>query len=331
MEKETILLTSRVRLARNIAGYPFPRKISQAQAQDLTQEVMGVLDAWEEDWLFYRLGDMSPAQGAYYLEANQISSQLLENKEMASFLRQEEIETSLMILEEDHLRIQSSREGLHLEEEYQAVARVCRDLEEKIPLAFDQRWGYLTACPTNVGTGLRASSMVHIPGLDQGGLEEVKKAISRKGFVLRGVQGEGSRSLGHIYQVSNEKTLGLGEEDFIQEAQAITQEIIQMERAQRQALYRDHFLDLEDQVKRAYGLLSQARLISYEEALAHLSQIQLGIDLGLLEAKAPFSLYDCLVDLGQGHLQLDLKKELDPKEIRQVRADKIRKQMKEVF
>lgn len=331
MAKGQVLLTSRVRLARNLEGYPFPSKISPDQAQALTQEVIDAFDKREDHWRLYRLADLSPIDAFYQAEANHISPDLVKRGEGASFLRKEDGDTTVMILEEDHLRIQALRKGMALKDLYQDLRDLTLDLEESLTFSFDHKLGYLTACPTNLGTGIRASCMLHLPALDHFGLEGVNRSINQMGFVLRGMHGEGSQGLGNIYQLSNERTLGLNEEDFIRRAMSITQEIIELEENKREDFYLDQMIDLEDLARRSYGILSQARVMDYEEAMTHLSRVQLGIDLGVLRSKGDLSLYDLMVNLGQAHLQLDRGSYLDDKSCQIFRANKTRKLMKEVL
>lgn len=327
---DQILLTSRVRLARNIEGFPFPNRIREEEAERLKEKIFQTLDEREDYWTFYELSRMSPLEIMYAIEENQISYQLLKNKGISSFFTGPE-GIVIMLMEEDHLRVQDMRKGLHLKEEYNVLAKLNEELEEKLYFSFDDTMGYLTACPTNVGTGLRASCMLHLPALDHFGMENIHRSINRMGFVLRGMNGEGTKSTGHIYQISNERTLGLKEEDFIQKAQSLVLEIVALETMKRKELYLDHLIDLEDMARRSYGILRNARILPYEESLEHLSHVKLGIDLSVLKNAKDFDYYDECVSLGKAHLQIERGSYLDEKSGNIYRAKRARSLMKEVF
>ena len=330
MREEQILLTSRIRLARNIEGYPFPSRINEEEAKNLKDKIIQTLHLREDVWMHYDLTSMSPLESMYSIEENKISYQLVNNKKMSSFFVGPNREV-IMFLEEDHLRMQDMRKGFYLEEEYANLAKLNAELEEELNFSFNEKLGYLTACPTNVGTGIRASCMLHLPALDHFGMESVNRSINRMGFVLRGMNGEGSKSIGHIYQISNERTLGLTEEEFVKRAKSLTLEIMDLERRKRKELYLDHLIDLEDMARRAYGIMRNARILSHEESLEHLSHIKLGIDMSVLKPQKDFDFYDEVVSLGKAHLQIERGSYLDEKSGNIYRANRARKLMKEVF
>ena len=220
MDKDQILLTSRIRLARNIQGYPYPGTMTQDQAKELREKIIGALHEHDDVWTLYDLKDGS-LKNLYDLEENLISASLLKNRDRgAYFLGKDRL--SVMMMEEDHLRIQAMDKGFHLDEEYKTVANLARFFEEKLPVSYDEELGYLTACPSNMGTGLRAGCMLHLPALDTLGMDKIERSVTRMGFVLRGMRGEGSKIVGHMYQLSNERTLGLSEEDFLKRAKSIS-------------------------------------------------------------------------------------------------------------
>lgn len=328
---EEILLTSRIRLARNIEGYCFPNKISQEDAKKLQDKIVDIFHRREDTWRLYELNNLSPLEVQYNVEAYQISPRLVEQKNIGSFLTQEEGPITVMLFEEDHLRMQSIRKGMHLQEMYGELAKLNMDLSEELDFSYSDKLGYITACPTNLGTGLRASCMLHLPGLGHFGLEEIAKSLQRLGFVLRGMKGEGTKGLGHVYQISNERTLGLSEEEFIRRAESIVNEIITLEENKRKEFYLDYLIDLEDLAKRSYGILKNARILSYEEAIEHLSHVKLGIDLSVLKAKESFNFYEILISFQKAHLQMERGSYLDKKSENIYRANRARKLMKEVF
>ncbi|MDD7363791.1 MAG: hypothetical protein SPI65_03525 [Peptoniphilus sp.] len=327
---DQILLTSRIRLARNIAGYPYPSAMSDEEAKELTEKIVDVLHKRDDVWTFHRLDADRPLQNFYDLEENRISTQLMSNKEHGGYFIGENDET-IMVMEEDHLRMQDMRKGFYLDEEYENMKNLAHYFEEHLPISYDKRLGYLTACPTNVGTGLRAGCMMHLPALDTLGIDQLARSITRMGFVLRGMRGEGSKIIGHVYQISNERTLGLSEEEFLERAKSIAEEVTALERVKRKEMYLDHLIELEDMARRSYGILRNARIITYEEAMLHLSHMKLGIELSVLAPKKDFDFYDVMIDLGRAHLQMERGSFLDEKSSNIYRANKVRKFIKEVF
>ena len=329
MDKDQILLTSRIRLARNIQGYPYPGAMTQDQAKQLREKIIGALHEHDDVWTLYDLKDGS-LKNLYDLEENLISASLLKNRDRgAYFLGKDHL--SVMMMEEDHLRIQAMDKGFHLDEEYETVANLARFFEEKLPVSYDEELGYLTACPSNVGTGLRAGCMLHLPALDTLGMDKIERSVTRMGFVLRGMRGEGSKIVGHMYQLSNERTLGLSEEDFLKRAKSISQEVAALERIKRKEMYLDHLIELEDMARRSYGILRNARIITFEETMLHLSHMKLGIDLSVLKPMRDFDLYDAVIHMGKAHLQMERESFLDDRSSNIYRANKVRQFIKEVF
>lgn len=329
MDKDQILLTSRIRLARNIQGYPYPGAMTQDQAKELREKIIGALHEHDDVWTLYDLKDGS-LKNLYDLEENLISASLLKKRDRgAYFLGKDHL--SVMMMEEDHLRIQAMDKGFHLDEEYENVANLARFFEEKLPVSYDEELGYLTACPSNVGTGLRAGCMLHLPALDTLGMDKIERSVTRMGFVLRGMRGEGSKIVGHMYQLSNERTLGLSEEDFLKRAKSISQEVAALERIKRKEMYLDHLIELEDMARRSYGILRNARIITFEETMLHLSHMKLGIDLSVLKPMRDFDLYDAVIHMGKAHLQMERESFLDDRSSNIYRANKVRQFIKEVF
>ena len=329
MDKDQILLTSRIRLARNIKGCPYPGAMNPDQAKALREKITEALHEHKDLWTLYELKDGS-LKNLYDLEENLISMALLKNKDRGAYFIGDD-HRSIMMMEEDHLRIQAMKKGFHLDEEYEAVASLARFFEEKLPVSYDGELGYLTACPSNVGTGLRAGCMLHLPALDTLGMDKIERSITRMGFVLRGMGGEGSKILGHMYQLSNERTLGLSEEEFLKRAKSISQEVAALERIKRKEMYLDHLIELEDMARRSYGILRNARIITFEETMLHLSHMKLGIDLSVLKPMRDFDLYDAVIHMGKAHLQMERESFLDDRSSNIYRANKVRRFIKEVF
>jgi len=283
-----IALSCRVRIARNLAGMPFPHQLDKDKAEEVLQIVEKALSSREvdgsKDYLeMSKLIDLSPVERQILADKHLISPDLLNDYEYKAVILREDEVISIMVNEEDHLRIQCLLSGLQLQEAWQLINQVDDSLEKNLDYAFSERLGYLTACPTNVGTGLRASVMLHLPALvlvKQ--LKEVLNAIGKVGLTARGHFGEGTDALGDLFQISNQITLGLVEEEIISNLMAVVNQIISQEKAARTALYQDQRHIVEDKVYRAYGILKNAHVLNSEEAMRLLSDLRLGVEMGLL-------------------------------------------------
>lgn len=283
-----VFISSRVRLARNLADFPFPQRMSTQQALQAAETITEAFFAGSAEhkakFLLLDLATLSQEDCKALAEKRLISEEMADNaKHQRAIISQDE-SVSIMINEEDHIRIQSMQAGLELEKAYAAAVEAAVILEQKLPLAYNDEYGYLTACPTNTGTGMRASVMAHLPGLIM--TEKIRDTINglvKLGFTVRGHYGEHSKAHGNLFQVSNQLTLGIAEDDLINDLGRMLGQLSEQERGARQELYRQRPLALEDKVMRAYGILQSARLISNEEAIALLSDLRLGQALGILQ------------------------------------------------
>lgn len=304
-----IALSSRVRLARNIDALPLPHiagdepgekilAIARNAVADLKRRgTVGPLD-------FVLLSEISPLERQLLVEKHLISPALLQSSSRSAIAVNQEGTVSIMVNEEDHLRVQCLQSGLQPEEAWQTCSLIDDALEEKIDYAFDAEIGYLTACPTNVGTGIRASVMLHLPALVLiGQAGRVLGPVGQLGLAVRGLYGEGTEVSGNIFQVSNQITLGHTEEEIIENLVGVTQQIIEQENAARQALLQSGRLKLEDRVWRSYGILSRARILSSAEAMRLFSDIRLGMDLDLIPDVSLTTLNEMLVLIGSAYLQ----------------------------
>ncbi len=274
-----VVLTSRVRLARNLQGFPFPHLLDEANSQKMLRQVRDLLtlgtsrgDLGRLDFL--RLGEIGQLDRQVLVEKHLISPDLARSRHPgAAVLVSDDEAISIMLNEEDHLRIQCLFPGFQLEECWKLTSSVDDLLESKLEYAFDATRGYLTACPTNLGTGLRASVMVHLPGLvltQQIG--KVLAAISQVGLVVRGLYGEGTEAVGNLFQISNQITLGPSEEEILQNLGAVIRQIVDQERSAQQALLKANRLAVEDKVCRAYGTLRHALALQTDIQRVHLGQ-----------------------------------------------------------
>lgn len=323
-----IALSSRVRLARNLQDVPFTR---WAAPDDLLSVVSRFKKASEEseDISKLTLVDFPRLQGAekrFLCERRLISREFMEgNRE--SLLALNETETlSIMINEEDHLRLQSIRPGIDLIDSWDELNSIDDDLEGRLRYAFDSRWGYLTACPTNVGTGLRCSVMLHLPGLVLSQqIDKVLAAAKQLGLAVRGYSGEGSDSTGHLYQISNQITLGSGEEEIIKKISSIAVQVAKNEEHVQRSLWEHARYLVEDKVWRAYGILNNARMLDTQEALERVSDVRFGVCLGLIPEIDLGTCNELFIYLQRAHLQRLAGRKMDSRERDIYRADLVRK------
>lgn len=287
-----VVMSCRVRMARNLAGFPFVARASttqQAEIVKLAQRVLLESTSDEDDrgWgnmMWVDLHCASDQDRALLMERHLISRNLAQASHPRGVAIADAESLSIMVNEEDHLRMQVLMPGLQLEEVYRRLDMVDDAVECRLDYAFSERWGYLTACPTNVGTGLRLSVMLHLPGLKlTKEIEKVRRSAKDLNLAVRGYYGEGSESAGDFYQISNQITLGREEGELLNDFQvSILPQIIDYERIARQMLLDDSRRRLCDRVFRAIAVLQHARLIGIEEAMRHLSKVRLGIHVGLL-------------------------------------------------
>ncbi len=327
-----IVLSSRIRLARNLKQYRFPTLFEKDEAEAVINQVKKRLEhpgEIEDKHLELLLMDeLQPLQKRVLMEKHLISPHLAENSTHGACLLSESEEISIMINEEDHIRIQCLYPGFQLLEALQMANTIDNWLEEEIDYAFNKKVGFLTSCPTNVGTGIRASVMMHLPGLvltQQ--INRIIPAINQLGLVVRGIYGEGSEALGNIFQVSNQMTLGKSEEDIAEDLKSVVSQLISQERSAREALAKTSNIQLEDRVFRSYGTLLNCRIIETKEAARCLSDVRLGIDMGYIENVSENILNELMILTQPGFLQQYAGGPLRPQERDIRRATLIRERL----
>lgn len=316
-EHADIVMSTRVRLARNLRGYRFPIASTEEEALLVDKMAAGVLlDETEgKNYSYIRMSDLSKLDREVLVEKHLISPQLTNLERQGAVVLSEDETVSIMVNEEDHIRIQCIFPGLQLEEAYQQADLVDDLLEKHLPYAFDEQFGYLTSCPSNTGTGMRASVMMHLPALTMTKqIRRIIPAISRLGIVVRGSYGEGSKALGNIYQVSNQVTLGKTEAEILEELSNVTTRLIEHERQARKNLLEKSRTALEDRLYRSLGTLVYARLLQTGEAAKCLSDVRLGIDLGLINDVDVSIMNELMIFMQPGFLQQYAKSELTQEE-----------------
>ena len=332
--QDDIVISSRIRLARNFVDLPFPLRLDQKTGDEslqrieaVCQEEMPVALNKVEFTGFYQL---SILDRRILAEKHLISPGHAESDSpFGAVLLNRDGSLSTMVNEEDHLRIQCLLPGLQLAAGYELAQQMDDFLEGKLEYAFDEKNGYLTSCPTNVGTGLRASVMLHLPAMQMTGQTgQILQNIGQLGMTVRGLYGEGTEATGNFFQMSNQTTMGQSEEDICNHLQAVTEQIVEQELLLRERLKIDLKHQLEDKIGRALGILNHARIINSTEALALLSDLRLGIDLGIVGGIKPYALNQLIVSIRPAHLQKCVAQEMNPLQRDIKRAEIIQEQIK---
>lgn len=322
-----VVLSSRIRLARNLEGIPFPHVLSANESKEMTENITKVLKSIEiegNQLEYLSLDDLNTIERQVLLEKHLISPGLLNGRGPRGVALAADHRMAVMVNEEDHLRLQVLLPGANLAETYRLASELDDALEQYLDFAYREAHGYLTACPTNVGTGMRASVMVHLPALVMTNqVQQVLGALANLGLAIRGLYGEGTQAYGHMFQMSNQITLGKSEEDIIAHLDAVTGQIIELELKARESLKQQTGLLLEDKVWRARGTLQNARLLTSEDTINLLSQDRLGVEMGILP-KGKKSFTTLLINSQPGCLQYILEQELDPSQRDEQRAHQIR-------
>ncbi|MBQ2676573.1 MAG: protein arginine kinase [Clostridia bacterium] len=304
-KESDVVASVRVRLARNLKGYPFPNKMTLEQKCEVIQKVSDAIlngnSAISGDFKFIDMDKISRIEAYSMVERHLISPDFAENGQGRALLLLNDESVSIMINEEDHIRIQVMAAGLDFEAAYDIANKIDVLLESNMQFAFDENLGYLTECPTNLGTGMRASAMLHIPALEAAGaVGQLSNTISKIGLTMRGTYGEGSKIKCAMYQVSNQVTLGISETAAIENLQGIIKQIMERERQTRLSIDHDN---LEDTVYRAYGVLKSARLMSGNEFFDLVSQLRLGVGMGIIDTVAMETVNELILKCQPASLQ----------------------------
>ena len=328
-----IVMTSRVRLARNLRGIPFPGWAKKPDRQRALELMRPVVEALPEMALCFSdsMDNLAALDKQLLVERHLISREHAARNVGSGVVVNDKESICVMINEEDHLRMQSIKSGLQLKNAFKLIDKVDTEIEAQLDFAFSPRLGYLTACPTNVGTGMRASAMVHLPAMvlsDQ--INQVVQAVNKLGLAVRGLYGEGTEALGNFFQVSNQTTLGEREGDVIDRLNKVIVQIIEHEENARSTLLEKKPRLVYDQVGRAYGVLSHAHAISSKEALNLLSLLRLGVDLDLLPADNRATVDELFMVAQPAHVQRTAERKLTAEERDSYRADLIRDRLKAV-
>ncbi len=300
-----VVLMTRIRLARNLANHRFPGRADDEERREILARCQAAVLKTRsmKRGLSVAVTELDPLQRQVLVERHLISRELSEAKSGAAAVINKDQSVSVMINEEDHLRIQVMRNGFQLKKAWTAINTLDSALEGELDYAFSPELGYLTACPTNLGTGMRASAMMHLPALVIAGqMEKIVRAVNQLGMVVRGLFGEGSDATGSIFQISNQTTLGESEKDIVKRLQSVLQSIIEHELNARDKLLETAPAKLPDKIGRAYGILRHGHLISSSEAMNLLSLVRLGVDLGYFPDSHRLLIDRLFIEAQPGHI-----------------------------
>jgi len=330
-----VVISSRVRLARNLKNYPFPFRMDSEQQQLMLNEVKGAVSGNRSSLIkglvFVDIQSLPALDRQAMVEKHVISPDLAQSKRTAGALISNDEKVSIMINEEDHLRIQCMYPGMQVDSAWEACNKIDTVFEQKLEYAFNNNYGYLTCCPTNLGTGIRVSVMLHLPALVMTGyIRNILEACGKLGIAVRGIYGENSEASGNMFQVSNQVTLGLAETEVITNIRNIASQIVEQERTLRSELYKQNSFRFEDKVFRSLGVFANARVLSSEESLKLVSDIRLGIDMGLIKDIKIETLNEIMLLIQPANLQKAYGKPLGPEERDIKRAEIVRSKLNNI-
>lgn len=327
----SVVISTRVRLARNLKDYPFPSRLSQQGAQKVIEKVKNAIEnsnsSIASDFSFIKLDNLTPAQGASLVERHLVSPEFISDTVGRALLLSRDNSISIMINEEDHIRLQVITDGLSLEQAYDTADRLDTLLDENLDFAFDEKLGYLTQCPTNLGTGMRASVMLHLPALEKSrAIGRIAGNLSKLGLTIRGAHGEGTEPKGAMYQLSNQVTLGISERAAVENLKNITEQLVAQEEQARERMCKS--IDIQDTVSRSLGLLKSAIVMTHDEALKLLSNVRFGILSGQLTDVEIKTVDRLMTDVEPATLIVNSKKNLSAQERDIERAKLLRETLK---
>lgn len=284
---QDVIVSTRIRLARNFKEYPFPARLNREQGEKIIQKskqaMMENNSILSKEFQFFLMNAMNPVEKQVLVEKHLMSPEMLKDVHSRGLFLSNDEKISVMVNEEDHLRIQSLFPGMQLDEAWDLADKIDNIMEENIEYAYSENYGYLTSCPTNVGTGMRASVMMHLPALAiTGYLNSLINAVSKLGIAVRGLYGEGTEAMGNIYQISNQVTLGISEDETLENLKGIVKQVVAQERTARKKLLEQSQLQLEDKLYRSYGIFTHARIMTSEEFMKLLSDVRLAVNLGII-------------------------------------------------
>ncbi len=294
-------------------GHKMPEYMNIKEANDLSKEIVNIMKMSKDDeYEYYKIRDLDDLEKTCFVEEHLISPKLYGSILSGAFLLSKNRRTTILLNEEDHLRIQTIYKGLNLKQAYAEASKTDDFLEEQLEYSFHEKFGYITSCPTNIGTGLRASVMLHLPAISiTNNIEELVNILRKLGLTLRGMYGEGTQSIGAIYQISNQKTLGIREEDILDRLNKVIAQVIDRENEMRAFLLNERKIDIEDKILRSYGLITNNKKIGFNEAMNYLSDIKLGMGLGVIDQVDGLDINKLMLEIQPAKIQCKLGVRMD--------------------
>lgn len=321
------VISSRVRLARNISGFPFPHKATKEQLASVLRiatDAINASNSLKTSWIV-SMDQLDEIERQFLVERHLISHEHAEKSPTRAIAIGDDEMISVMINEEDHLRLQSIQPGFQAMEAWRVIERVDDEIDQHLQYVFSYEWGYLTACPTNTGTGLRASMLVHLPALVlTKQIDKVIHSITQMGLAVRGFFGEGSDVVGNLFQISNRTALGTSEMDIIETLERVVNQVLDYERKAQDILLRNAKNEIEDKVWRSYGILKYCRKVTWKDVMSFASALRLGISLGMIKDVPIATINKILFVTQPAHLQNRFGRKMDPNERDVVRAEVVR-------
>ncbi|MCY3667330.1 MAG: protein arginine kinase [Gemmatimonadetes bacterium] len=329
---EGMVVSCRARLARNLAAWPFAPKTSLEDQEKIIEQVLSTAQKchYMREAVFFQMNALQTNQRQLLVERHLISPALAKSKGQRGVLFNADESLSVMINEEDHLRLQAILPGLQTHAAWQQVDALDDALNRELEWAQSERWGFLTTCPTNTGTGLRISVLIHLPALVlTEDMERVVRGLARMTFAVRGFYGEGTNAVGNLFQISNQVTMGVPEEEIVEKLSEVTQQIMGHEKEAQTALLADASAQVEDKVWRAYGILRHARVLSGQEFMNLLSAVRLGCSLGMIDGLPLGFINQLMIVTQPSHLQAESRANLSPTDRDVRRAELVRRRWAE--
>ena len=321
-----VVISTRIRFARNLREYPFPCRLSDEKkrrvASIVKEAVLEGHSAISDRFRYIQMSELTQEEAVSLVERHLVSPEFISDRQGRGLLLLDDESVSIMINEEDHVRIQVIQSGMKLEDAFSLADKIDTLLDERLNFAFNEKLGYLTQCPTNIGTGMRASLMLHLPALQESGvMGKLAGSLSKLGIVIRGMYGEGSEPYGAVYQLSNQVTLGITEQEAIKNLRDIAMQLVAQERNAREKLSEN--INILDDIFRSYGILLYAKLVSNSECMKLLSNIRFGVEMGLFEIDLDI-LNRLLIEIQPATLMKNVGKKLTPAERDLIRAELVR-------
>ena len=322
-----VVISTRIRFARNLRDYPFPCRLSEEKkcrvAAIVKDAVLGGHSAISDRFRYIQMSELTQEEAVSLVERHLVSPEFISDRQGRGLLLLDDESVSIMINEEDHIRIQVIRPNMDLDGAYDLADKIDTLFDEQLTFAFNEKFGYLTQCPTNIGTGMRASLMLHLPALrESGAMGKISASLSKLGLVIRGMYGEGTDPKGSVYQLSNQVTLGISEKEAISNLRDIAMQLIAQERAAREEMAKN--LTVMDSVYRSFGILQYAKLISNDECLKLLSNLRFGVEIGLIENIDFDTINHLMIEVQPATLMKNIGKKLTVQERDQLRAELVR-------